>query len=72
VQFTAWTDHPAVAKLEVFNLAGERVSTVSAFLASNQNQILTWDCRQAAAGVYIVHFLLDVKEAGKKKIAVIK
>ena len=71
VTFAFELDQAGVTKVEVYNLAGERVGQVSATLAAGM-QTLVWDCAEIAPGVYLARITVDGKEKGKVKIAVVK
>jgi len=60
-------------RVEVFiaNLNGERVATVAGTLPPGHGTVV-WQCRSVAPGVYLARILMDGKEIGKCKVAVVR
>lgn len=56
----------------VYNLAGEQAAELSERFPAGPGQSLTWDCRDAAPGVYLARVLINGAEKAKLKVSVIK
>lgn len=59
-------------KIMVYNLAGEQAAELSERFPAGPGQSLTWDCRDAAPGVYLARVLINGAEKAKLKVSVIK
>ncbi|MEW6515319.1 MAG: FG-GAP-like repeat-containing protein [candidate division FCPU426 bacterium] len=55
----------------IYNLNGERVAALNTDLYSGRETI-TWDCSGLAPGIYLARLLLEGKEIGKAKVAVVR
>jgi len=71
INFIFNLDVPKQAKLDIFNLQGERVAKLEDNLNDNSN-VLIWNCRGVAPGIYIARIRLDGRAAAKLKVSVIK
>jgi hypothetical protein len=58
-------------QIKLFNLNGERAAVVDAELPVGKGTVL-WDCRDAAPGLYLAYILMDGKEIGTAKVAVVR
>jgi hypothetical protein len=47
-------DQAATIKSLIYHVAGERTAEITAALPGGRNQVLAWDRRQAAPGIYLV------------------
>lgn len=62
---------PGQVKLDIFNMAGEQVASLSGEAGGNA-LVLAWDCSRVAAGVYLAYFTLGGGKHSTLKVAVIK
>lgn len=62
----------AEVELRIYNLAGELVFKLAEELPEGEQSLAWNDCRQVAAGLYIVQCFVDGQETGKIKIAIIR
>lgn len=70
VAFSAPEDARHVT-LDIFNLAGERVTRISAEAEDDKHRI-TWNCRHAAPGIYLVQWTVDGRIVKRRKIAILR
>jgi hypothetical protein len=70
VRFTVDLDRGAVVKVVVFNLAGRKITEIKETRTSGRAQVLTWDCSQAATGIYLAKVFVDNQETVILKVAV--
>lgn len=70
VRFFLRLAEPAEIRVDVYNLAGERLATLAAD-ASVGNQSLTWECGDIAPGLYIARVFRGGTLLGTRKVAVI-
>ncbi len=71
VKFLLNPDRAVQVKIQMTNLNGERVGVVTDSLPAGRG-VVVWDCSSVAPGLYIARILLDGKEVGKSKVAVVK
>lgn len=71
VDFVLDLVQPADVKISIYNMTGERVAVLYATL-SGQGAVLSWNCSQAAKGIYLARVSVDNKELAKVKVAVIR
>jgi hypothetical protein len=72
VTFVLHTQRAVNLKIVVYNSAGERAAELHASLGAGPGQSAIWDCHGMAPGIYIAHLLLDEKEIGNAKVAVVR
>lgn len=72
VFFHLLRDPQAEAVLSIYNMAGERISTMVVPASSSAQITVTWTCNQVAAGLYLVRLTQHGREAGRCKVALIK
>jgi hypothetical protein len=70
VTFVFHPDHAADAKVNIYNLMGEKVGSASRRLAAGRGQVLVWPCGQVAPGMYIADVWLEGKKIGQSKLAI--
>lgn len=70
IRFLMHLDRAAVVTVKIYNLLGECVAEIACGLPSGQGQTVSWDCRNAAAGVYVARIFQDGRETAKLKLAV--
>jgi type IX secretion system substrate protein len=61
----------ADVQIELYNLAAEQISQLTATLAAG-TQTLVWDCTDVAPGVYLARIVVNDTELGKLKVAIAK
>lgn len=71
ITFALNLERPAQVTINLYNLNGERAASLTAD-ADAGGVFLTWDCRNAAPGVYMARILTDGAEKAKLKVAVLK
>ncbi|MCD4812735.1 T9SS type A sorting domain-containing protein [bacterium] len=59
-------------EIHVYNLIGERVVSLREHYPAGRGRTLTWDCADAAPGVYLARVFMDGREVQKLKIAIVK
>ncbi|NTV52372.1 MAG: T9SS type A sorting domain-containing protein [Candidatus Firestonebacteria bacterium] len=59
------------AQISLFNLSGERLALLEETLPPGVHA-LPWDASAAAPGVYLARCLVDGREIGRRKIAILK
>lgn len=72
ITFVFHLEQAATVKIMVYNLAGEQAAELSERFPAGPGQSLTWDCRDAAPGVYLARVLINGAEKAKLKVSVIK
>jgi hypothetical protein len=70
IQFFMNISKPTKVQIQIFNMVGEKVTELSADLASGEGQRMVWNCN-CAYGVYIARIIMDGKEKGRLKLAVV-
>jgi hypothetical protein len=71
VQFLVRLVEPAEVKIMLYNVSGRLVAQLRENLPAGQGPTLAWDCRQAAAGVYVAQVAINGKAEETIKIAVV-
>jgi hypothetical protein len=71
VKFVLHLDQAAEAKIDIYNINGELSAKLTASLHAGQGQVMTWDCSQAGAGVYVAKIFLGDKLEKTLKVAVV-
>jgi hypothetical protein len=71
VRFLLNPDRSVQVKIQLANLNGETVATVTDSLPAGRG-VITWDCQSMASGLYLTRILMDGKEVGKAKVAVVR
>jgi hypothetical protein len=64
-------DRTVQVKVQLTNLNGETVATVTDSLPAGRG-VVAWDCHGVAPGLYIARILMDGKEIGMCKVAVVR
>lgn len=72
VRFLVHLDRAATLRLDLFNSNGERIAGLDAALPAGRGQVIQWDCRDVAPGVYHVRLLKDGQAWEKLKVAVVR
>jgi hypothetical protein len=72
ITFAVQADGTGEVKVQLYNLNGERVASLSAQPSGDHTAMLTWDCGSVAPGLYVARLLQDGKEIGKSKVAVVR
>jgi alkaline phosphatase len=72
MQFVLDLERSRRVKIVLFNLAGERVSTLEDALASGPGGMMRWDCSQVASGIYFAQVYLDGISAGQARVSVVR
>jgi len=72
MRFVLHLDRAAAIKLDIFNLAGERVATLQEHLPAGRGQVMVWDCRDVAPGIYLVRVSRDGELVETRRVAVVK
>ncbi len=62
----------SAAILSIYNLAGERISTIMVPVAASAQTTVTWTCKDVAAGLYLARLTRNGQEIGHCKVALIK
>ncbi len=70
VTFVMTLDQAAEVKIALYNLTGEPVSVVSARLGAGKNQVVIWDCKSVAPGVYLAQVNIPGQSTRKVKLAI--
>ncbi len=60
------------AKIQIYNMSGERVATLNAQVSGETTASVIWNCGSIAPGLYMVRVVQDGKEIGKTKVAVVR
>ncbi|MBN1595030.1 hypothetical protein JW933_03800 [candidate division FCPU426 bacterium] len=72
MKFLLHLNRAAKVRIVIHNLFGEKVAEIQDSLAAGRGQVLEWDCRGIAPGLYIYRLLLNGEEKERHKIAVVQ
>ncbi len=72
VRFVLEMGSEAEVRVSVYNLHGERVAAVSQRVPAGRDQAVSWDCRNAAPGLYLARIRVNGREIAAAKVAVIR
>jgi hypothetical protein len=72
VHFLVTAGRSGQIKVELYNLAGERVAELQAQAGSAGPVDLVWVCGQAAPGIYFSRVLVEGTELSKQRVAVVR
>jgi hypothetical protein len=71
MKFLMHLEEAAEVKVTVYNMGGEAVARIEAQLPAGRGQVVTWDCRQAANGIYLAYVSINGRVLDKVKTAVV-
>ena len=70
VHFLLHLKKAADVRVELYNMNGERVASVKASLQAGNGQVVTWNCSEVAAGLYIAKIVINGKVREVLKVCV--
>ncbi|MCD4813505.1 T9SS type A sorting domain-containing protein [bacterium] len=59
-------------KVEIYNMNGEKIAEIEEFKTASDNAVVTWNCSDVAAGIYLVKTSVGDKVLEIKKIGILK
>jgi len=72
ITFAFQSQNAEDAKVEIYNISGERVVVLNNRVNTEGVASVVWDCSAIAPGVYVARVVQAGKEIGKNKIAVVR
>jgi hypothetical protein len=72
MKFVFRLDAAAAIKIQIYNLAGERVASLYGEFAAGSGQSLVWDLDGVASGVYVARVFKNGSEKAELKVAVVR
>lgn len=72
MKFLIHLETAAQIKIIVYNLIGEQIAVIEESLSAGHGQVIEWDCKDVAAGIYFMRVFINGEEVEIIKAAVIK
>lgn len=70
INFLIHLEQAAKVEIKIYNLAGERIAGLAENLSAGRGQVLSWDCRNCASGIFLAKVYVKGQERQTIKIAV--
>jgi hypothetical protein len=70
VRFLMHLDQAASVKITIYNFTAEKISEIQTNLPAGAGQVVVWNCRNMAKGIYFAKVEINNTDVGKVKLAV--